>query len=147
MRRTVKAVLLLLTILTGLRAADKTELRITLLDARSGKPYVGRDVQIFGTNATSGLQASDLVFHLQTKTDANGSAHFDISAPLPLRFIFYSAQADCCGPCTDFITEEVVRTGRVIPNMCARKNQKYRGQQVTAQPGEVVIFAVNPRGP
>jgi hypothetical protein len=126
------------------------EIRVKLLNAHSGKPYVGRNAQLFGTNSRSGLlRANDTSFHLQTRTESDGVAHFQISAPLPYRVLFYSAQANGCGPSGSgsFVTDEVLRSGIVVTNTCAGKHQKFRWQNVKAEPGEIVIFAIEPRGP
>lgn len=130
--------------------ADGAEIRVKLLDAHSGKPYAKRDVEMFGTKATAvAPKAHDTVFDRHAKTDSEGIAQFQLTAPLPARLFFYSAQANGCGPkgFNSFVTEDVVRYGVVVKNTCAGKHQKYRWQDVTARPGEIVIFAVEPRGP
>jgi hypothetical protein len=130
--------------------ADGVEIRVKLLDAHSGKPYVKRDVEFFGTNGKHvSLTAHDIIFDRHAKTDSEGIAQFQLNAPLPSRLIFYSAQANGCGPpgFPEFVTEDVVRYGVVVENTCAGKHQRYRWQDVTARPGEIVIFAVEPRGP
>lgn len=141
--------LLSIAVLSAFVVAEKTEIRVRLINALTGKPYAGRDHQIFGTNTRSGLPDGDILFHLQTKSGPDGVAHFLIGAPLPYRLLFYSAQANGCGPpgFNSFVTAEVMRTGVVVPNTCAGKHQKYDCRKVTAQPGEIVIFAVEPRGP
>ena len=130
--------------------AESTQIRVRLIDAHSGKPYAGRQAELFGTDSSSGLlKAEDTLFHLQTRTRPDGIAQFKIAIPLPHRLLFYSAQADGCGPpgFNSFVTAEVVRSGVVVPNTCAGKHQKYDWREVTARPGEIVIFAVEPRGP
>jgi len=148
---TAISALLLVFAVCGLAAGEKTEIRVRLIDVHSGKPYASRHVEIFGTNAPpgSGLHSNEIFFHLQTKTGPDGVARFQIPAPLPYRLVFNSAQANGCGPpgFASFVTAEVMRAGIVVPNTCAGKHQKYDWREVTAQPGEIVIFAVEPRGP
>jgi hypothetical protein len=149
MAAAVSAILLIATVGAS-DMAEEAEIRVRLIDAHSGKPFVGRDVQFFGTNSRSGLlKAKDTLFHLQTKTRPDGIAHFQIARPLPYRLIFYSAQANGCGPSgfASFITSEVIRSGIVVPNTCSSKRLKYDWRQSTAHPGEIIIFAVEPRGP
>ena len=39
---------------------------------------------------------------------------------------------------------EIIESGVVVPwEVCTGKEQKYRGPRVTAQPGEIVVFALN----
>jgi hypothetical protein len=80
-------VLLLIVIPWVSGAAEETEIRVRLIDAHSGKPYVDRDVQVFGTNTPSGLPGKDVLFHLQRKTGADGLAHFQM-APRYLTGLF-----------------------------------------------------------
>ncbi len=142
--------LLLIAALRTFGVAEKTEIRVRILDAHSGKPYADRDAGLSGANSRSGLlHPKDIVFDVRNKTGPDGIAHFKIAAPLPYRLLFYSAQANGCGPpgFNSFVTAEVVRSGVVVPNTCAGKRQKYDWREVTAEPGEIVIFAVAPRGP
>ncbi len=140
---------LLISIICAFGVAQKTEIRVRLLDANNGRPYRGRDAQVFGTNSPSGLPGKDILFHLQTQTGPDGVAHFQVSAPLPYRLLFYSAQANGGGPpgFNSFLTEAVIRSGLVVPNTCAKKHGSYNWQKVTATPGEIVIFAVEPSRP
>jgi hypothetical protein len=130
-------------------AATRIRIDVKLLDANTGRPYVGRDVQLFGTNATSGLlKANDILFELHAKTGADGVARFDIAPPLPRSLLFTSSQAGGCGGGSPwFVTEEVVRAGVVVPSTCSRKSAKFRWQDITAQPGEIVVPTLEPRGP
>ena len=143
------ALLLMLSIVCPMaRAGEKTEIRVRLLDAHSGKPYVNRELALFGSNSSSGmLYATDTLFELHAKTGVDGVAHFELESPLPKTLLIYSYQAGVCARSGSFVTEEVVHNGIVTANTCAGKHQKYRWQDITAQPGEIVSFAVPPRGP
>jgi hypothetical protein len=140
---------LLSTPLTAYHASEKTEIRIRLINALSGKPFAGRNLQLFGTDTPSGLPGKDILFHLQEKTGADGVARFFINRPLPYRLLPESAQIGGCAwhGAPPIITDQVLKSGYVGPNECARKNQRFRWQDVKAQPAEIVIFAVEPRGP
>jgi hypothetical protein len=135
--------------LIAYHASERTEIRVRLINALSGKPFAGRDQQLFGTNTPSGLPRRDILFHLQTKTGADGVAYFFINPPLPYRLLPESAQIGGCAwhGAPPIITDQVLKLGYVGPNECARRNQKFHWQDVRAQPGEIIIFAVEPRGP
>jgi hypothetical protein len=129
--------------------AEKTEVRIRLINALSGKPYVGRFAGLFGTNSTGpGLHGKEILFHLETKTGADGVAHFLIAEPLPLRLILDIRLNRGCAwhGAPPVITSEVLKSGYVGPNECARKNQSFHWQDVKAEPGEIVLFVVEPPG-
>lgn len=126
---------------------SKIEIRVRVIDAHSGKPYTKRDVLLAGTNASSGnLKASETLFTLRAKTDGDGVAHFEINLPMPRSLLFWSANADLCAPSSWYVTGDIVQkiltTGVVVPDVCARKEKDYRGPRITAQPGEIVFFAV-----
>jgi hypothetical protein len=121
-----------------------TELRIKLLNAHTGMPYVEKGIEIFGTNAASGLKKEDIVIDLHGTTDPNGIAHFQLHGRLPYRILYNTWQIRGCTPTGSFITEDVIHTGIVVANTCAKKSQKFRWQDVTATPGEIVIFAIPP---
>lgn len=144
------AALLLSAIMPAAGVAEKTEVRLQLLNALTGKPYAGRHAGLFGTNTLSGLlRAEDTVFHLQTKTGPDGVAHFSVGAPLPYRLIPSALQNGGCAWhwAPPIITSEVLRFGYVGPNECARKDQSFHWQDVKAEPGEIILFVVEPRGP
>jgi hypothetical protein len=122
--------------------AQQTEIRVRLLDAHSGKPFRNRHVELFGTNSDQGLPAKDTLFDVSGQTGADGVVHFQLKMPLPTRFVFWSAQANGCLLSPSFMASDVLNSGVVSVNTCAGKHQKYRWQDVTAQPGEIVIFAV-----
>jgi hypothetical protein len=142
--------LLFTAIMPAVGAAGKTEIRLRLLNALTGKPYAGRHAGLFGTNRPSGLlRAEDTLFHLQTKTGPDGIAHFLIGAPLPYRLIPDVRQNGGCAwhGAPPIITSEVLRSGYVGPNECAHRNQSFHWQDVKAEPGEIILFVVEPRGP
>lgn len=143
------APLLFIAIMPAVGVSEKTDIRVRLINALSGKPFVGRDQQLFGTNARSGPPHGDIVFHLQAKTGPDGIAHFLIGAPLPYRLIPTSAQTGGCAwhGAPPIVTEDVLQSGWVGPNTCARKNQSFHWQDVKAEPGEIILFVVEPRGP
>jgi hypothetical protein len=142
--------LLFTAIMPAVGAAGKTEIRLRLLNALTGKPYAGRHAGLFGTNRPSGLlRAEDTLFHLQTITGPDGIAHFLIGEPLPYRLIPDVRQNGGCAwhGAPPIITSEVLRSGYVGPNECAHKNQSFHWQDVKAEPGEIILFVVEPRGP
>ena len=141
--------LLFTAIMPAVGAAGKTEIRLRLLNALTGKPYAGRHAGLFGTNTRSGLPDGDILFHLQTKTGPDGIAHFLIAAPLPYCLIPDVRQNGGCAwhGAPPIITSEVLRSGYVGPNECAHKNQSFHWQDVKAEPGEIILFVVEPRGP
>jgi len=142
--------LLFTAIMPAVGAAGKTEIRLRLLNALTGKPYAGRHAGLFGTNRPSGLlRAEDTLFHLQTKTGPDGIAHFLIGEPLPYRLIPDVRQNGGCAwhGAPPIITSEVLRSGYVGPSLCAHKNQSFHWQDVKAEPGEIILFVVEPRGP
>jgi len=145
----VISVLMLTAFLIAYGATEKTEIRVRLINAVSGKPFAGRDQQLFGTNTRSGLPGKDILFHLQTKTGADGVARFFISPPLPYRLLPTSAQTGGCAwhGAPEIITEELLKSGYVGPNECAHKNQPFHWQDIKAEPGEIILFVVEPRGP
>ena len=130
---------------------ENTYIRVRLIDAHSGRPYRGRHVELTGTNASPGglLHRYEISFDLQTRTGPDGVAQFRITTLLPYRLLFYRAQANRCGPqgFNSFVTAEVMQSGVVVPNTCAGKGQKFEWREVTATPGEIVIFAVEPPRP
>ena len=126
--------------------AKKVEVIVTMLAARSGKPLKDRDVQIFGTNSCYVLLKENTVFHFQAKTGTDGVVHFQVPTPFPSRFLFYSAQADLCIANGSVAPKGLEQTGIVVPNTCVGKHSKYNWSKVRARPGEIVIFAIEPRG-
>jgi hypothetical protein len=148
-RKAKLTTLLFICTLGVLGIAGKAEIQVRLIDAHSGRPFADREVELFGTNAPSGLNTRDTLFHLQTTTGRDGVARFLMTAPLPYWLVFYSAQANGCGPAgfNSFVAAEVMQSGIVVPNTCASKRQKFDWRKVIARPGEIIIFAVEPRGP
>lgn len=142
---------LLFTIIVPARGvAKKPEIRVQLLNALTGKPYVGRDVQIFGDNSPSGiLRAKDTLFHLQTTTGSDGIAHFRIPGALPYRILVEALQNGGCAwhGAPPIIAAKVLKSGYVGPNECASKRQSFHWKDVKPEPGEIILFVVEPRGP
>lgn len=123
----------------GKEKPSETEIRVRLLNAHSGKPYVGVEVELYGDNGV-GLLKKDVAFHLRSKTDSDGIARFAVEPPLPPTFVLNIWQVNGCIPFDNFRTEEVVRSGIVARNTCPKR--KYRWQDVKVEPGEIVIFAL-----
>jgi hypothetical protein len=144
------AATLLLASVAALAVAEHVEIRVRLLNGRSGKPYAGRSVQLFGDKAKTGLLKSyNILFHLQTKTGPDGVAHFQIGPPLPYRLSLALAQNGGCAwrGAPPIITEEVLRSGFVGPNLCASENQSFHWQEVKPEPGEIILFVTEPPWP
>ncbi len=138
-------ILLSLHLLTAV--ASDAVVRVKLLHAHTGRPYVNRDVQLFGARSTSGLlRAKDTVFHLQTRTGADGIALFQIPS-VPYRFLVYTAQNTGCAPNGSFVAEDILHQGAVAKNTCPGRSRNFHWQDVKPQPGMIVIFALEPRGP
>ncbi len=134
--------------LPAFQPSSKTEIRLRLINAISGKPFAGRDAQLFGTNTPSGLPGRDILFHLQTKTGSDGVAHFFLDSPLPVRLQPEAAQNGGCAwhGAPPIMTEPVLKSGYVGPNECAKRNQPFHWQDIKAEPGEIILFVVEPRG-
>jgi hypothetical protein len=142
------AILVLCPHLTASHASSKTEIRVRLINAISGTPCAGRDQQLFGTNTPLGLPGRDILFHLERKTGSDGVAHFFIDPPLPSRLLPESAQTGGCAwhGAPPIMTEQVLKSGYVGPNDCAQRNQRFHWQNIKAEPGEIILFVVEPRG-
>jgi len=136
---------LLLSASQGDAVAGKAEIRIRLINALNGKPYANRHAGLFGTNG--GMHANEILFHIETKTGHDGVAHFLLTKPLPYYLVLDIGQNDVCawpGVPTIF-SSTVLKSGYIGPNECARKNQSFHWEDVKAEPGEIILFAVEPR--
>ncbi len=136
--------LLFTAIMPAVGAAGKTEIRLRLLNALTGKPYAGRHAGLFGTNRPSGLlRAEDTLFHLQTKTGPDGIAHFLIGEPLPYRLIPDVRQNGGCAwhGAPPIITSEVLRSGYVGPSLAGCESRAGRNYPVRGRAAWSVVRA------
>ena len=132
------------------------EIRLKILNPYSGKPFANDTIRLIGSNddlrTTAHTQDG---IELTSQTGPDGVAHFFLRPPLPKKVFFHGATSERggagrgCSTRSQWLSEEIVRSGVVndatlcVPN--PRPKGKFRWQDVTAKPGEIVIFAVPPR--
>lgn len=126
------------------QAGAVVEIRVRILNAHSGKPYVGKDVRLWGAKPGAGLKRRDIVFDLRAKTDSDGVAHFRLAPPLPPRLVPYFWQLRGCSviPGGDLSTQKVLQSGFVGKgaNYTCRIRERVLNA-VKHQPREIVLFA------
>jgi|SRR5215471_1162597 len=141
MFRQLFRVLLLFSLVSSSAAQD---IKIRLLDCRSGIPYGARAVRIGFFHPDGAPEIPDL----KEQTAADGSAVFHFSEKLPSQFIVFPGTGKDLYPCSTllpFDRRKVISKG--IVSRCSKKVQGCRCkfgkavEEVHSDPGELVIFA------
>jgi hypothetical protein len=82
----IVALSLIATVGAAAHKPDTVEIRVRVLHARSGKPWQGLEVTLYGQTGQGprpNLRAGGVVFKLRASTDSDGVAVFQVRQPLP----------------------------------------------------------------
>jgi hypothetical protein len=123
----------------SLSICSAQEFSVCLVDARNGHPLPNETVTITFTENESSLKG------LTVKTDANGTATFQLSTPLPPNVLVRNYDLYPCYQLTSTNTQALKQSGLV--SRCSKQDQACRcnfskeASEIKANPGQIVLLA------
>jgi hypothetical protein len=124
----------------GQSVVPASEVRVLVLDYKTGLPAKGREVTMILPDAKGDVYEHSL--RIIKKTGENGIAVFHLSSPLPAQlWAVTDAMADF--PCTrrqSFETAEVLQRGIIGHHADFELCKNPTSRPATAQPGEIVLY-------
>jgi len=137
MMRLMISVLLLL--LAGLSISSAQDFSVRLIDVRNGRPLPHETVTITFTENQRSLKG------FTVKTDANGTATFQLPVPLPPDVLVRNYDLYPCYLLTSANTQALKLSG--IVSRCSQKDQACRcdfskeASEIKPSPGQIVLLA------
>ena len=126
-------------VLLSLSICYAQEFSVRLIDARNGHPLSNETVTITFTENQKALKG------FSVKTDAHGSAAFQLPSPLPPNVLVRNYHLYPCYNWTSTNTELLKQSGLV--SRCSKEDQECRcvfdkeASEIKAKPGEIVLLA------
>ena len=130
----------LLTCLAGGSHCRAEDIRIRVIDVKTGQPVGGKRIRVDSANGNPERRRGPVL-----RTGHDGVAGYHLEPPLPqsLFVVLDMGGYTSWAPCShlDFLVSRVLQAGVVaemFPNFCG--DGKDRQRDYTATPGEIVVF-------